>query len=212
MQVLSVNIGKIEVLPQGKKQTKSGICKYPVSGPLPVSELGLDGDKIADKRYHGGPDQAVYLYSREDYAWWENQLGRSLPFGIFGENITLSNFGPQPARIGDVWQLGNVTLQLTAPRIPCATLAARMGDPSFLKAFVKANRGGAYARVLQPGTVQAGDAANPTTACSEAPAIDELFELFHQSPKDRELMRRALDHPLAERIRATLEKWLEKTT
>lgn len=208
MQILSVNIGQLELLPQGKSQSKTGICKYPVAGPLPVSELGLDGDKIANEKYHGGPDQAVYLYSREDYAWWENQLGRPLPFGIFGENITLSTFGPQPARIGDVWQLGNVTLQWTAPRIPCSKLAARMGDPTFLKAFVKANRGGAYARVLQPGTVQAGDAANLTTVCSDAPTIDELFELWHQSSKDRELMRRALEHPLAERTRAALEKWL----
>ena len=210
MRILSVNTGEIELLPEGKSKTKTGIYKYPRKGSVHVGETHLEGDHIANKKHHGGPDQAVYLYSAEDYAWWEKELDSELPFGTFGENLTVASFDGRQPRVGDIWHFEQVVLQMTAPRIPCSKLAARMEDPAFLKRFVQVNRGGAYARVLHTGPVAAGEQGRLEPAPEGAPYIDEIFALWHSSPKDVELMRRALQHPLAERARTVPEMWLSK--
>jgi len=173
-----------------------------------VELLGLAGDAIGNLKHHGGPDQAVYLYSAEDYRWWEQRLG-SLAHGTFGENLTVSNFAGRPPRIGDIWICGEVRLQITAPRIPCATLAARMGKPTFAKEFARVNRGGAYARVLQPGLLQVGQPVVVEPYPEASPTVDSLFELWHNPDKDPALLRLALAAPVASRARAAFEHWLE---
>lgn len=198
-ELLSLNVGRLE--------GGTGIHKRAVAGAALIGYEGVEGDQIGDSRHHGGPDQAVYLYSAEDYAWWEMRLGRELDFGAFGDNLTVSDLGGQPPRVGDIWHLGEVSLQMTAPRIPCATLATAMKDRGFVKAFARANRGGAYARVLKPGKVGVGASIGIERASLENPTIDELFALWHQRDKDPELMRRALLSPLAERTRRQLERW-----
>jgi MOSC domain-containing protein YiiM len=210
VQLLSVNIASARPLSESVS-TPTGIFKQPIPGSVEVGALGLAGDHIANKTHHGGPDQAVYVYSQHDYAWWEQQLNRTLAPGWFGENLTLSHLGPHSPRVGDVWQFsGGLTLHLTGPRIPCSKLAARMGDPGFVKAFVQANRGGVYARVLQPSAVQKGESVTVVPGPTEAPTIDALFELWHQRKKDPVRLRHALDYPLGERLRQRLESWLVK--
>ncbi len=206
LRLLSVNLGQPR--PRGKSRT--GILKAPVDQPVLLTEGGLDGDFIGNAKHHGGPDQAVYLYSAEDYAWWEGQIGRHLPHGTFGENLTVSSFGPRPLRVGDRITVGPVVLQLTAHRTPCATLADHMGDPGFVKKFAEANRGGAYARVLQTGTLQPGESLGIEPAPDSAPTIDDLFALWHTRKKDPDFMRLALEAPLAERARKALKEWLAK--
>ena len=208
MQVVSVNVGALTPLQVGSNRVQTGIFKVPVQTPVWVGAKGLEGDHIGNPAVHGGPDQAVYLYSVRDYHFWSEHIGSSLEFGFFGENLTLSDFGPEPPCVGDVWQIGDLQLQLTAPRIPCAKLAAKVGDPKFLKVFVQANRAGAYARVLQPGPVQAGQAVQRRAFGQPTPTLDELFELWHQNPKPAEPLRQALRAPLAERARAAFERWL----
>ena len=210
IQLLSTNIGKLQSIPWAKKTTKTGIFKLPVEGPVEVQKNGLEGDYIGSKKYHGGPDQAIYLYSAEDYSWWEQTLGRKLPFGIFGENLTVTSLGTQPPRVGDRWQIGEIVLELSAPRIPCATLAARMEEPTFVKQFAQAKRGGAYARVLQPGSVTTGMMVSVTPTPLPHPTIQELFQVWHQRKKDPNLLRRALESPLASRSREDVEKWLAR--
>lgn len=206
LRLLSVCLAQ----PQKRGKTRTGIGKAPVAHPVSVSDLGLEGDFIGNSKYHGGPDQAVYLYSAEDYAWWEAELGQSLAHGTFGENLTISSFGPQPSRVGDILRVGPVILQLTAHRTPCSTLADHMGDPGFVKKFARVNRGGAYARVLEPGTLQGGESVTVERAPATAPTIDDLFALWHSRKKDPEFMRNALEAPLAERARRSLEEWLAK--
>jgi MOSC domain-containing protein YiiM len=210
IKLLSTNVGQLQPIPWSKSQTPTGIFKLPTGGPVMVHVNGLDGDRIGSKKHHGGPDQAVYLYSAEDYAWWEHRLGRSLPFGIFGENLTVSSLGGRPARVGDVWRIGQVKLELSGPRVPCATLAARMNEPAFVKLFAQANRGGAYARVLTPGVLEAGMDVTVSATGAAYPAIDELFAGWHQRKRDPELLRRALRSPLASRLRDDAEKWLSR--
>lgn len=204
MILLSINLSPLKPLKLGRRVTRTGHFKESVSGPVELSRLGLEGDAVGNLKHHGGPDQAVYLYSAEDYAWWEKELGRPLCYGTFGENLTLDRLSD--ARVGDVLNCGGVQLQLTAPRIPCATLAARMGDPGFARRFAKVNRGGAYARVLQPGMLKAG--LSFELQRGTGPLVDDLFALWHCPNKDPELLRAALASPLAERARAAFLGWL----
>ena len=210
VRILSTNVGALQPIPGARSKANTGIFKVPVQGPVMVHVHGLEGDHIGSKKYHGGPDQAVYLYSADDYAWWEKELGRPLPFGIFGENLTISGWGESAPRVGDIWEIGEIALELSGPRIPCATLAARMELPTFVKAFARANRGGAYARVLRAGPIEARMPVSITPTTQGYPAIDELFAGWHQRKKDPVLLRRALDSPLASRCREDAEKWLAR--
>ena len=211
IQLLSTNIGKLQSIPWAKQKTKTGIFKTPVDGPVMVQALGLENDRIGNKKYHGGPDQAIYIYSAQDYAWWEESLDRKLPFGLFGENLTVSNLGEQPPRIGDRWQIGEVLLELSAPRVPCSTLAARMEEPTFVKLFAQANRSGVYARVLQAGSITAGMEVTVNATPLPHPTIEELFRVWHQGKKDPELLDRALESPLASRFREEVERWVARS-
>lgn len=158
-RILSVNTArKRELLQQGKK-IDTGIFKEPASAAVSVGPLGLERDHIHDRRFHGGPDKAVYAYAREDYLWWEEQLGKPLAPGTFGENLTLEGCDLSSARAGDVLAAGTARLEAVSPRVPCRTLAARMDDPLFAKRFQQAARFGIYFRVATTGRVKAGDQA-----------------------------------------------------
>jgi len=209
MKIVSLQVAQLRPLKIGSRLTQTGHFKEPVSGPVSLDREGLAGDAIGNHKHHGGPDQAVYLYSAEDYAWWQHRLGQELPNGTFGENVTLECL-PPAFRLGDVWNLGPVQLQVTGPRIPCSTLAARMKLPKFVKEFAAANRGGAYARVLTPGLLKVGQELTVDPYPHPAPTVDAIFELWHQADKDPDLMRLALTTPLASRARAALEYWLSK--
>lgn len=158
MKLISVNTGKARMIDDGRSAFQTGIFKEPVPGPVQVTAEGLVGDSICDAKHHGGVDQAVYVYGSADYDWWAAELGRTLAPGTFGENLTIDGLASAALSIGDRICVGSAVLQVTAPRAPCRTLAARMGDPAFVKRFRQAERPGFYCRVLQEGWVQAGDA------------------------------------------------------
>ena len=140
MLLSSVNLGEVRKIENAKASGLTGIFKEPVLEPVQVTQFGLDGDSICDIQNHGGPDQAVYIYGGADYAWWAVELGQALPPGCFGENLTVDALESAQFSIGDRLQVGVVILEVTAPRIPCVTLAARMGDPDFIKRFRAAER------------------------------------------------------------------------
>lgn len=203
--LLSVNIGHLQPLEPGATK-RTGIHKHPVGGPILCDTLGVVGDAIGSPKHHGGPDQAIYLYSAEDYAWWSAELRRELPPGMFGENATISAWWDTP-RVGDRVTFGSVTLELTAPRIPCATLAGRMGDPHFVKRFAAANRGGAYARVISTGALEAGTIGTVTRGDAQWPAIDELFAAWYRTPRRRSELLEYTKAPLAVRAREAFVTW-----
>src|SRR5579872_5822711 len=119
MRVVSVNVGKEQPIRGAKPSGKTGIYKMPSAAPVQVTPLGLEGDAIVDTENHGGLDQAVYVFTMPDYTWWSTHLGRPLAPGTFGENLTLSDLESATLRIGDRLQVGQVLLEITAPRIPC---------------------------------------------------------------------------------------------
>jgi MOSC domain-containing protein YiiM len=188
------------------KVITTGIFKLPASGRVRIGKLGLEGDVIMDKKHHGGPDQAVYVYGQADYDWWRDQLGRDLPPGIFGENLTISELESASFNIGDVLIVGEVKLQVTAPRIPCSDFAARMEDLQWVKKFRAAERPGLYCRVLQEGFVQAGDPVSVEKYTGETLSIVQMYRDYYESKKDEALIRRHLAAPIAVRARREMEE------
>jgi MOSC domain-containing protein YiiM len=157
MEVVSVNVGRLRPLVVSGREVQTGIFKEPVEGRVAVGAMGLDGDVQADRRVHGGEDQAVYAYAVEDVEWWESELGRELGPGFFGENLTLRGVDVNALRPGDRITAGGVTMEATKQRQPCQKMATKAGDPKFVKRFAKAGRPGMYLRVVEPGEVAAGD-------------------------------------------------------
>jgi MOSC domain-containing protein YiiM len=188
-RVISLNRGRAADLLIGGRPGRTAIDKRPVVGPVAVGPLGLDGDDCADKQHHGGLDQAVYAYAREDLDWWTEQLGRELRDGMFGENVTTVGIDISAALIGETWRLGTVVVQVTAPRIPCVTFKSWLDEPHWVKRFAAAGRPGAYLRVLTPGVVQAGDELTVVSAPSQAVTVAESMLAFYG---DRDIMRRLL--------------------
>ncbi|MEA2001944.1 MAG: MOSC domain-containing protein [Actinomycetota bacterium] len=208
MQLLSVQIATAQDIQIGSRTDKTGIFKLPVEN-AEIRELGLVGDAIISTRHHGGPDQAVYVYSDEDYAWWRAELGAELPPGTFGENLTFSGFGAGEVHVGDRWTMGDVVLETTAPRLPCATFAARMDDGGFVRRFRAGRRPGFYARVIVPGTVTSGLEVSKTPSSSEV-TVMEVFDISYDTDASAEELRRALAAPIAIRDRVDLERRLTK--
>ena len=210
MKILSVNIGEKRMQPKGDGLETTGIFKLAARAPVRIDALGLPGDFICDLENHGGPDQAVYLYGAPDYAWWSNELGRELEPGTFGENLTVDGFESARFNIGDRLQIGTLVLEFTAPRIPCSTLARRMGVPRFVKSYQAAERPGMYCRVIHEGTVQAGDAATlipyagPTVSCLE------VFHAHFLHGPDEATLHRVLEAPIAARARTDFERDLRR--
>jgi MOSC domain-containing protein YiiM len=138
----------------------SAIAKAPVEGRVRVAGGAVEGDAQADRRVHGGPDKAVYAYAAEDTGWWAAVLGRPLGPGVFGENLTLEGVDVTAARIGERWRIGSVELEVSQPRLPCAKLGLRFGDPRMVRRFAEAARPGAYLRIAAAGVLAAGDAVD----------------------------------------------------
>jgi MOSC domain-containing protein YiiM len=204
MQITSVNIGRPETITHGKQSMTTGICKRPVQGALHVSEQGLEGDVILDSRHHGGLDQAVYAYSADDYAWWSAETGRDFRAGLFGENLTVRGL-PSDMYIGDRLLIGDLVLEATSARIPCGTLSTRMADSGFGLTFRKAERPGIYFRVLNPGSVSSGDTVTMVEGGAGTVTVLDLFRFAYETTHDADQLRRYLDAPLAERVRAKIE-------
>ncbi|MGH3304418.1 MAG: MOSC domain-containing protein [Streptosporangiaceae bacterium] len=190
-RVLSVNRGLEADLVIGGRPARSAINKRPAGCPVEVGALGLDGDTVADKVNHGGLEQAVYAYGREDLDWWTEQLGRELPNGMFGENLTTAGIDVSGALIGETWRAGTVVLQVTSPRIPCNTFKAWLDEePQWVKRFAAAGRPGAYLRVLTTGTVADGDDLEVVSRPGVAVTVAESMLAFYG---DHDIMPRLLD-------------------
>jgi MOSC domain-containing protein YiiM len=210
MKLMSINLAKEVTIHPVKGAT--GHYKSPAMEAVFIGVDGVQNDTIIDTRHHGGSDQAVYVYGTVDYDWWSERLETQLSGGVFGDNMTIEGLESAMLAVGDRLQVGTVLLEVTAPRIPCATFSARMNDSMFVKKFVDAGRWGGYCRVLQTGYVQAGDPVTltPYTA-GERITIDELAkaDLRKNSLLEDEL-RRLLDVPISIRRRLSFEKRLAK--
>lgn len=210
MQLISVNIGHERTQQNGQRLETTGIYKLPTPEAVQINPLGMQDDVICDTRNHGGPDQAVYVYGLPDYDWWAAELGRELVPGTFGENLTISDLESASFSIGDRLHFATVILEVSAPRIPCGTLATRMGDPKFVKRYRQAVRPGLYCRVIQPGLIRVGEAVRVERYQAETISVVEMFNDFYEKDKSDETLRRHLQAPIAIRDRIDTEQELQK--
>lgn len=190
-------------------QGLTGIFKRPREGAVEIRPLGLIGDAVIDTRYHGGPDQAVYVYLASDYAWWERQWGTALAPGTFGENLTIAGLAADLS-VGDRFAIGEVLIEITSHRGPCNTLARRMGDAKFVKRFMQSGRPGAYCRVLKAGMVEAGMDVGYTQFPGVPVRVAELMALEGVRQIEEGVLRRALAAPIHFKMRADFEARLSK--
>lgn len=192
-RLTAVNLGVVtEAEWAGDPSGRSGIDKRPADGPVAVGFAGLTGDFIGERAHHGGPDQALYAYAEEDAAWWSAELGRALPPGAFGENLTTYAVDLTGAVIGERWAVGSALLEVTKPRTPCATFAGFWGVRDLIKRFTARAAPGAYLRVLREGTVGAGDPVEVVERPAHGVTIGQVFRATTLEP---ELLPALLDVP-----------------
>lgn len=210
--VVSVNAGRAEHNP-AKPAVATGIRKRPVEGAVELRDpgprrggrgSGVGGDFIGDSVHHGGTDQAVYAFAREELDFWARELGREVPDGSFGENLTLEGFDVDDACLGDRWRIGDVLLQVTDARIPCGTFRAAVPVRGWLRRFTERGRTGAYLKVLEPGAVRAGLAVELVHRAPHGVRVTDAFRaqttererlpgLLAAGPDLREELRRAAE-------------------
>lgn len=208
-KILSVNVGGVREFEYNGRPAKSAIWKSPVAGRIRVRGVNLEGDDQADRAVHGGPDKAVYAYAIEDYRWWEEQLGRSLEFGEFGENLTTEGIDVNGARVGERWKVGTTELEVSEPRVPCWRFSVRMNDKYFPRRFTEALRPGTYLRILTEGDVATGDEVGVMERPDHDLTVRDVFRIFS---RDRDEAERLLSVPqMSDSWRVWAENWLRRT-
>lgn len=176
------------------KSGLTGHFKIPQSSAR-VGRLGVEGDVIVDTRNHGGREQAIYLLGEADRAWWETELKQTVPAGFMGENLLIDDLTSSDLAIGDVLELGKVRLQITAPRVPCVTFAARLGDPQAIKRFAASRHPGAYARVLQGGDLIPGQNILHHPYNGDRISVTAHLDAYLAGLTDHDYLRRLLALP-----------------
>lgn len=175
-RLISVNAGGPRTVRHRGRDVRTSIWKDPVAGRVVARGEQLEGDRQSDRRVHGGARKALYAYACEDYAWWEEQLGRELAPGTFGENLTTQGIEVTGARIGERWEVGGVVVEVTEPRYPCFKLGIRMQDARFVRRFGGAGRPGAYLRIVRAGELGAGDPIRVVTRPDSDRTIGGVYD------------------------------------
>ena len=206
--VLSVNVGIVRAFEYNGRPAKSAIWKSPALGRVAARGVNLAGDDQADRKAHGGLDKAVYAYAVEDARWWEQEIGRPLAPGEFGENLTTEGIELNHVLVGERWQIGTTVLEVSEPRIPCWRLGVRMNDKMFPRRFTEALRPGPYLRIVVEGDVGAGDEIRVVERPDHDLTIRDVFRIY---TRDRDEAARLLAVPqISESWRRWADDWLQK--
>lgn len=196
MELISLNVALPRLTLYNGATINTGIFKQPVSGPVQLRTLNLDGDRQADLTVHGGPFKAVYGYPSEHYEFWRRELpGMNLPWGMFGENFTTEGLSESDLHIGDRVEIGGARLMVRQPRMPCYKLAAKFQREDLVARFLHSGRSGFYFSVEREGTVAAGDAFEFLSREPQAITIAEMNRLFSEDKYNRELLEKAIATP-----------------
>lgn len=155
MKLLSIQVGKAQNYLHNGEEWTSAFQKKPVSGTVFVNRLNVEGDEQYDKKHHGGKHRSVLMYCAEHYQTWKEELNKDLAFGSFAENFTVSELNEQNVCIGDIYQIGDIRLQVSQPRVPCYKIYRTLGIDGITQKATKTMRTGWYLRVLEEGHVEA---------------------------------------------------------
>jgi MOSC domain-containing protein YiiM len=185
MHVVSVNVGLPRTVRWKGRDVTTGIFKEPVEGRIPLRRLNLDGDGQADLTVHGGAEKAVYAYPLEHYAFWRAELGSDLPFGSFGENLTVLWLPLEhETAVGDRFRIGTAELRVTQPRLPCYKLGVRFGREDMVKRFLASGRTGFYLAVEVEGDVGAGDRVERIARHPADIPVSEITRVYASERED----------------------------
>jgi MOSC domain-containing protein YiiM len=214
MKLLSLNVARPRLTVYQGRTINTGIFKLPVSAPVSLRTLNLDGDRQADLSVHGGPFKAVYGYPSEHYPFWRSELaGMQLPWGMFGENFTTEGLSEADLHIGDRLRIGSAILVVRQPRMPCYKLAAKFQRDDIIERFLQSDRSGFYFSVEQEGVVQASDSFESLSHEPGAISIAEMNQLFVSDKYNRPLLEKAIaTSALPEDWRDYLTQRLPKTS
>lgn len=195
MIIESLNIGKPKQELFCGKTFLTGMRKQPVSGKIVLSRHGFEGDGVGDSRHHGGEDKAVCVYSLDHYPYWASTLSITMPVAAFGENLSVGGLQEAEVRIGDIYRIGTAVVEVSQPRQPCATLAARYGRDDFVRLVQDSGRTGFYFRVLTEGRVQAGDAVVLIEQDGRGVTVSFANRIFHHDRRNRAGLEKVLAVP-----------------
>lgn len=208
--VLSINVGRPVDAPWAAPVGRTSINKRPANGPVRAEPLGLVGDQVSDTKHHGGVDQAIYVYAREDLDLWSERIGQRIENGQFGENLTTQGIDVNQALLGERWRIGSALFEVAEVRIPCNTFKNWLGtlgvdNTAWVKRFTAEGRPGPYLRVLEPGTLTAGDEVSVVHRPTHGITVATMFRAF---TTDRSLLPQLLEvgESLAAKPRAAAEK------
>ncbi len=211
MKILSINVGRPRLVMSNGNPVSTGIFKEPVSGPVMLRTLNLDGDRQADLTVHGGTSKAVYAYPFEHYEFWRNELpDMELNHGMFGENFTSEGLFEDSIHVGDRFRLGEAELMATEPRLPCYKLGIRFGRSDIIKRFLQSRRTGIYFSVVKEGIVEAGEEVELIARDPNNISIADITRVFAFEKDDVDTLRRLVElEPLSESWRAHFNKLLQ---
>jgi len=202
MQVISVNVGQPRKVLWKGQIVETGIFKEAVEGRVAVRRLNIDGDRQADLTVHGGLDKAIYAYPTEHYAFWREQFPEmELPWGMFGENLSLEGLLEDTVHIGDHFQVGSAKLMVTQPRLPCFKLGIKFGREDILRRFLVSGRTGFYFAVLEEGDVAAGDSISLLHSNEHQVMVADIVRLYREDKYNLDLIRRVVA------VEALPEEW-----
>lgn len=206
MKIVSTNLSQPKTIVWKGKEEQTGIYKIPTSDPIRLEAHDVKGDSVIDRRYHGGVDKACYLYAADHYKYWQTEYpDRDLPYGMFGENLTVEGLDETKLTIGATYQLGGAKVQVSEPRQPCYKLGVRFNDQGVLKKFINSTYSGVYIRVIEPGEVSVGDEFLLLEEPKQGLTIAEVYELTYAKFAEPELMRLVMtDQYLPEYLKVKL--------
>ena len=195
MKVVSTNIGIAQSVIINNVKQRTGIYKNPTNNPIFLGKTHVQEDEISNKKVHGGTFKACYLFSAESYDHWGNLYPYvTWDFGMLGENLTISGLNEAQINVGDIYKVGSALIQITQPREPCATLAAKIGSPKIIKQFIEHCKPGMYARVLDTGFVTVGDALALVKKASSSISIRDFFTLLFEKEKNQHHLKRIVNN------------------
>ena len=208
MRLLAISVALPATIDFESRTVVTGICKEPVDTPVMARKLGLAGDGQADLDAHGGGDKAIYVYSNDNYRYWQQQFEwPEIIYGRFGENLTVEGMTDEQIHIGDTLTIGALKVQVTQPRIPCYKLGLKMGMADFPRRFLRSGRVGFYLRVLEEAEISVGAAFEVIERDPVGLTIKESVQALLPGPEQQSVIERALAiKALSAAWRVSLEK------
>lgn len=195
MKIISTNLGAEKTIQWKNTEYKTGIFKVPVDGPITLNTFAVNGDHINNKKVHGGIDKACYGYGENYYDYWKSMYpDLEWTYGMFGENLTISDLDESEILIGDIYKIGNAIVQVSQPRQPCNKFAAKFGSTDVIKQFIDYDHPGVYFRVIQSGEVKVGDEFKLDLRNKKALTLQQIYQLLYSKKEkvNKEMAKEAL--------------------